>query len=267
MQYLTDLLAVHTALEQALLAVAPTAADASAAAPEAGSSSSGPKGSATETTEAGAGGLTLVGALRQLAADTRGLQRTLAIRHDMVRLVTTSQTDGSENTAGSNGSSSGSANATAGAAAAAGTAAEQLSAAIPRVGTMAKTYAAYVSKISSELSAALAAGGGGSPSAAAEAAAAKLLAHAYSLHVTHLTTGQRIGATAAERLGLFGRGATSTYMEYPPEVADPMRSFVQAVNAAGSQLRSAADRGAVFDELPEAMKNTALLLQALAHAN
>ena len=38
----------------------------------------------------------------------------------------------------------------------------------------------------------------------------RLLANAYLLHVTHLTTGMRVGAAAAEKLGLFKVGHCSS---------------------------------------------------------
>lgn len=37
----------------------------------------------------------------------------------------------------------------------------------------------------------------------------RLLANAYSLHITHLTTGMRIGAAAAEKLDLFPVGCSA----------------------------------------------------------
>jgi hypothetical protein len=39
----------------------------------------------------------------------------------------------------------------------------------------------------------------------------RLISHAYMLHITLLTSGNRIGAAAAEKLRLFARNAVNTY--------------------------------------------------------
>jgi hypothetical protein len=91
------------------------------------------------------------------------------------------------------------------------------------------------------------------PPSTAEADALRLFANAYALHVTHLTTGVRIGAAAAEALGLFARGATGLYDSYDdgdeggggeggggggalPTLTDPLRHFRARVDGVGPAL-------------------------------
>jgi hypothetical protein len=101
------------------------------------------------------------------------------------------------------------------------------------------------------------------------AAALKLLAHAYALHVQQQCLGTRIGAAATDHLELMSTGlptaATATYMDYPQHVQEPLQQLVAATDAAGRQL-GAAGRQAVLDELPRALKKATLMLAPLATA-
>lgn len=93
--------------------------------------------------------------------------------------------------------------------------------------------------------------------------AAKLLTSAFVVMLTLLTSGNRVGAAATEKLGLFARGAVNTYRTFPTHVERPLEAFVAAVNAAGEAMREA-EREAFMAELPAAMQKTSLLLEALA---
>ena len=62
-------------------------------------------------------------------------------------------------------------------------------------------------------------GGNNSPPPASASAALRLLANCYALHVTHLTTGMRIGAAASEALGLLRRQAAGFYQTYPDDLS------------------------------------------------
>lgn len=102
--------------------------------------------------------------------------------------------------------------------------------------------------------------------AAQDAARMQLLAHLYSAHVTHLTTGMRIGATATEKLGLFQIGATHHYQDYPEDLEDPLKHFVAVINQMGQQL-SSENKQSMFEELPGAFLRTSQMLTALAKSN
>ena len=95
------------------------------------------------------------------------------------------------------------------------------------------------------------------------AAVARLLANAYVVQLTMLTSGTRVGAAATEKLGLFDRDAVRTYASYPGLASRPLAAFVAAVNGAGEALAEA-EREAWMAELPWAMQKASLLLEALA---
>ena len=109
----------------------------------------------------------------------------------------------------------------------------------------------------------------------------RLFAAAYALHVTHLTTGMRIGAAAAPALGLFEAGAVALYRDYPENLplatagprlppaspgkrsVDPLRSFRAAVDAAGADL-GVEGRAGVEAALADALLAAAELYEPLA---
>jgi len=102
--------------------------------------------------------------------------------------------------------------------------------------------------------------------AEAVAAALKLLAHAYALQVQQQCLGTRIGAAATEKLQLLQAGAVSLYVGYPEAVkGEPVQRLMQVTDAAGWCL-DAPGRQAVMEELPKALKKSALVLAPLATA-
>ncbi|GJP40826.1 hypothetical protein CLOM_g497, partial [Closterium sp. NIES-68] len=97
-----------------------------------------------------------------------------------------------------------------------------------------------------------------------DAARLRLFAHTFTLLVTHLTNGMRIGAKAVECLpALRAAKAVSFFQEYPPSVGDPMRAFRGAVDEAGRGL-SEGEVQLVEGELGPAMVKASLLLKVLA---
>ncbi len=72
-----------------------------------------------------------------------------------------------------------------------------------------------------------------------------------------------VGAAALEKLDLVPIDALAFYKEYDEDVGDPLATFVEALNHAGTFL-SAAEREQLFNELPSAFQKTSLLLTSLA---
>jgi hypothetical protein len=98
------------------------------------------------------------------------------------------------------------------------------------------------------------------------AAALKLLAHAYALQVQQQCLGTRIGAAATDKLQLLPARAVALYMDYPRDMeGEPVQQLVRITDAAGQKL-DAAGRQAVMQELPKALKKSALMLAPLATA-
>jgi hypothetical protein len=98
------------------------------------------------------------------------------------------------------------------------------------------------------------------------AAALKLLAHAYALQVQQQCLGTRIGAAATDKLQLLPVRAVALYMDYPRDMeGEPVQQLVKITDAAGQKL-DAAGRQAVMQELPKALKKSALMLAPLATA-
>lgn len=92
-----------------------------------------------------------------------------------------------------------------------------------------------------------------------------LLSHIFVVHVTHLTTGMRIGAKAVDSLpSLIEGNAISFYRDYQQQVGDPLKVFMMAINKAGDFINSEDDREQVMSELPKAIQKTSLLLAVLA---
>ncbi len=71
------------------------------------------------------------------------------------------------------------------------------------------------------------------------------------------------GAAALEKLDLVPIDATSFYQGYEEDVGDPLATFIQALNHAGTFL-GVAEREQLFSELPSAFQKTSLLLTSLA---
>ena len=107
------------------------------------------------------------------------------------------------------------------------------------------------------------------PLAPADADALRLFANAYALHITHLTTGTRVGAAATEALALFPRRATALYDSYaglPPAagpLADPLRVFRGRVDGVGA-LVPAAGWAVLEAELVGAVQRAGGLYEAVA---
>mmetsp|Transcript_4578 Transcript_4578/g.9869 ORF Transcript_4578/g.9869 Transcript_4578/m.9869 type:complete len:543 (-) Transcript_4578:476-2104(-) len=67
-------------------------------------------------------------------------------------------------------------------------------------------------------------------------AGARLLAHAYVLHVVHLASGTRFGAAAAEKLQLLPRQAAAFYHSYGEGVQDPQQHLAAVMEQVGAAL-------------------------------
>ncbi|PRW60809.1 heme oxygenase [Chlorella sorokiniana] len=98
-----------------------------------------------------------------------------------------------------------------------------------------------------------------------EQAVLRLLAHAYTVYLMHLTSGGRIAAAAVQKLQLPAIDALAFYRDYPlmPEGARPLERFVAAANSLG-ELLNAEQQEALMQELPKAMTKTSTLLVPLA---
>ena len=85
----------------------------------------------------------------------------------------------------------------------------------------------------------------------------------YGVHVTHLTTGMRVGSAAAEKLNLFAADALNFYRSYP-EASEPLKRFMSNVSSAGTLL-TFEQQERVMNELPRAFPKISLLLTTLAY--
>jgi hypothetical protein len=242
LQYLADMAAVHTALEDALAAAA---------------------GSPDMMS------VPVAAALAQVGPGC-GLHRGRQLRSDLAALqrVDSSSTASHSASIGSGKSSSGGA-----AAAAAATSCSNSRVVALQPGGSAAAYASYMVQLAATAQSAAA------TPAERDGAALRLLASAYSLLSSFHSLGTRAGAAAAERTGAAAAGALRCYTDYPDLLGaaeeapaaggrgkgpDPAAALVAAVDAAGVKL-SVAQRQVVFDELPRAFPKAALMVAALAH--
>ena len=93
----------------------------------------------------------------------------------------------------------------------------------------------------------------------------RLIAHCYSVHVTMLTVGTRIGSSAAENLDLFKAQGVHAWRSYPAEAGrNPVVCLTGAINAAG-ELLTPSQRDVVLEELPDAFLKASVLLRCLAY--
>ncbi|CAI5483860.1 unnamed protein product [Closterium sp. Yama58-4] len=107
-------------------------------------------------------------------------------------------------------------------------------------------------------------GAGSAAISPADAARLKLFTHTFTLLVTHLTNGMRIGAKAVECLpSLRAAKAVRFFQAYPETVGDPMKAFRAAVDEAGRGM-SEGEVELVEGELGPAMVKASLLLKVLA---
>lgn len=260
MQYLAELAAVHSALESALqLALSgptvPAAAETVASQEDivllpSSSSSSGP-GWATQGREP-----QVVQAYSALACfgPSSGLWRAAAAQADLQALV--AATAAAEQPSDRHKHSSG-------------------PAVDIRASQNAVAYGKYLLQLGNAAAAATEAaataatpGSDGLVAEDAEGAAAalKLLAHAYALQVQQQCLGTRIGAAATDKLQLLPARAVVLYMDYPSSIqGEPVQQLMKVTDAAG-QLLDVSGRQAVMDELPKALKKSALMLAPLATA-
>lgn len=90
----------------------------------------------------------------------------------------------------------------------------------------------------------------------------KANAHVYMLSITQLAMGNRIGSVCVEKLGLIGRNAANTYLEFGTD-KPPLAVLTDAVNGLGDALSEDA-KEAFFDELLVAASRCSLLVDSLA---
>ena len=91
----------------------------------------------------------------------------------------------------------------------------------------------------------------------------KLSAHVFITMLTLLTSGNRIGAAATEKLNLFSRNVVQTFKDYPTADISPLKVFRTGVDELGKVL-DPIQQDIFLDELPSAMRRTGVLLEALA---
>ena len=139
----------------------------------------------------------------------------------------------------------------------------------------AKVAATYLTSLGRRCATGVRAGSGGDttspPSSSsltpADADALRLFANAYALHVTHLTTGIRVGAAATEALGLFQKRATALFDGYEdsalPALSDPLRHFKACVDGVGEHVPEAG-WGVIEAELVGAVQRAGGLYEAVA---
>ena len=96
----------------------------------------------------------------------------------------------------------------------------------------------------------------------------RVVAHVFAVHVSYASLATRVGAAAAEKLGLFQLGAVSAYRDYPDGVTDHLAGLLAALEEAEREMQRARVQGAVGDaaigELARALEECALLVKALA---
>lgn len=90
----------------------------------------------------------------------------------------------------------------------------------------------------------------------------KANAHVYMLSVTQLAMGNRIGSVCVEKLGLIGRNAANTYLDFDTD-KPPLAVLTDAVNGLGDAISEDA-KEAFFDELLVAASRCSLLVDSLA---
>lgn len=93
---------------------------------------------------------------------------------------------------------------------------------------------------------------------------AKLFAHWYVAHLTHWTSGIRIGARAEQVLRLRDKRAFHFYEMSDHDPQSALSRFIVLVNDLGKNMEEA-ERKAAMDELARAMQRYSILFTALAH--
>jgi hypothetical protein len=205
LQYLADCLEVHSALEEALAAAA-TSAPAESGSPQSAAPHNPAPAPGTSHAPSAAAQRTLA-ALACLQAS--GLDRSLAIKHDMERLT---QFHNRAEGSAAGGSTAGNSSNSAGVEVSAGSMARSWAQQLQRMGRDVSQGVATLNALpdtshsSTQQEEAC---------AVCTQAGARLAAHAYAVHMVHLAGGMRFGAAAAEKLSLFQAGAASFYHKYP----------------------------------------------------
>ncbi|CAI7809973.1 unnamed protein product [Closterium sp. NIES-54] len=236
-QYLVDQMHVHEALDRSVL----QALDGK-----------------TGGESGGNGGNDMSGATRvlSLVGPAMGLSRSKALRSDISALSNVGATSG-KTAAGSEAARAEAAGA--GREAAAGETVVPASATTETI-----AYVRLIEQLGQKASASTSGGAASAAISPADAARLRLFSHTFTLLVTHLTNGMRIGAKAVECLpSLRAAKAVSFFQEYPEIVGDPMKAFRAAVDEAGKGM-SEGEVELVEGELGPAMVKASLLLKVLA---
>jgi hypothetical protein len=96
----------------------------------------------------------------------------------------------------------------------------------------------------------------------------RVVAHLFAVHVSYAGLATRVGAAAAEKLGLFQVGAVSAYRDYPEGVTDHLGGLIAALDATEQGVQGLGMQEAVgeaaAEELPRALVECALLVKPIA---